>query len=138
MKTRTGYSGKPLYQKLGIKEDYKVLFYNEPEAYYQWLEIPFQPTKVSGEDLADMMHIFAKDKEKLREYLVNGISQIQQNGMIWVSWPKKTSKVETNITEDTIREIAFPLGLVDIKVCSVSVVWSGLKIVIRKENRRIV
>ncbi|WP_271769637.1 DUF3052 family protein [Aquimarina algiphila] len=138
MKTRTGYSGKPLYQKLGIKEDYKVLFYNEPEAYYQWLEIPFQPTKVSGEDLADMMHIFAKDKEKLREYLVNGISQIQQNGMIWVSWPKKTSKVETNITEDTIREIAFPLGLVDIKVCSVSAVWSGLKIVIRKENRRIV
>ncbi|WP_282084931.1 DUF3052 family protein [Aquimarina algiphila] len=138
MKTRTGYSGKPLYQKLGIKEDYKVLFYNEPEAYYQWLEIPFQPTKVSGEDLADMMHIFAKDKEKLREYLINGISQIQQNGMIWVSWPKKTSKVETNITEDIIREIAFPLGLVDIKVCSVSNVWSGLKIVIRKENRRIV
>ncbi|WP_109433919.1 DUF3052 family protein [Aquimarina sp. AU119] len=138
MKTRTGYSGKPLYQKLGIKEDYKVLFYNEPEAYYQWLEIPFQPTKVSGEDLADMMHIFAKDKEKLREYLINGISQIQQNGMIWVSWPKKTSKVETNITEDIIREIAFPLGLVDIKVCSVSAVWSGLKIVIRKENRRIV
>ncbi len=136
MKTRTGYSGKPLYQKLGIKEDHKVLFYDEPEEYYQWLEIPFKVTKVSKEDFADMIHIFVKDKEKLRAYLTNGISQIQQNGMIWVSWPKKASKVVTNITEDSIREIALPLGFVDVKVCSVSDIWSGLKVVIRKENRK--
>ena len=132
---RIGYSGKPLYQKLGIKEEHKARFIDAPEEYTSWLEIPFKITKAIDTELANVVHIFSKEKATLQTYLSENRHQIQQDGMIWVSWPKKASKVPTDITEDTVRELAFPLGLVDIKVCSVSPVWSGLKVVIRKENR---
>lgn len=133
--TRTGYSGKPLYQKLGIKEAHKVRFIQAPDAYEDWLEIPFAMTRATDTELANVVHIFSKEKAALLTYLSESRHRIQQDGMIWVSWPKKASKVPTDITENTIRELAFPLGLVDIKVCSVSPIWSGLKVVIRKENR---
>lgn len=132
---RSGYSGKPLYQKLGIKEEHTVRLIDAPETYEQWLEIPFAITKAADTKLADVVHIFSFEKVKLQASLSENRHRIQQHGMIWVSWPKKASKVPTDITEDTVRELAFPLGLVDIKVCSVSPVWSGLKVVIRKENR---
>lgn len=82
------------------------------------------------------VHIFQTKREVLESQLKSLRNEISQNGMIWVSWPKKASKVETDITEDTIRELALPLDLVDIKVCAVDDIWSGLKLVIRKEFRK--
>jgi hypothetical protein len=83
-----------------------------------------------------VVHLFATSKAKLASALERSISKIKPDAAIWVSWPKKASKVATDITEDTIREVALPLGLVDIKVCAVDDTWSGLKLVIRRENRR--
>lgn len=133
---KTGYSGKPLYQKLGIKEWHKILLVDEPDAYQDWLEVPFALQNIDMGELADFVHIFSVEKETLRNYVVETHKIIQQSGMIWVSWPKRASKVDTDVTEDIIREIVLPMGLVDVKVCSVSDVWSGLKLMIRKENRR--
>ena len=83
----------------------------------------------------DCIHVFATERAALAAALVAGRHQIAQDGMIWVSWPKKASKRPTTITEDTIRALCLPLGLVDVKVCAVDQVWSGLKLVIRKEWR---
>jgi len=133
---RTGYSEKPLYQKLGLKDVHKILLLNAPEAYLGWLEIPFKITTPKDGELVDVIHLFSKEEKELKVLLTDSFPLLEQNGMIWISWPKKASKVVTDITEDTIRKNIFPLGLVDIKVCSVSNVWSGLKVVIRKENRK--
>ena len=84
----------------------------------------------------DLWHFFTKSRSELSRQLKSCLVQIRQDGMIWVSWPKKSSAVETDITEDTIRELALPLGLVDVKVCAVDDTWSGLKLVIRKSNRK--
>jgi len=84
----------------------------------------------------DIVHIFATKEARLTKTLRASLPMLKQDGMIWVSWPKKSAKVPTDITEDTIRKVALPLGLVDIKVCAVDDVWSGLKLVIRKENRK--
>ncbi len=81
------------------------------------------------------MHLFADSREVLTQALKRLRTRIRPDAAIWVSWPKKASKVPTDITEDSIREVALPLGLVDIKVCAVSEVWSGLKLLIRKELR---
>jgi len=83
----------------------------------------------------DLVHLFTKNRSELRELLIRYKRKIKQNGAIWVSWPKKASGIPSEITEDTVREVALPLGLVDIKVCAVDDVWSALKLVIRKENR---
>lgn len=83
-----------------------------------------------------MIHLFTKSRRELGGEIERYISKIKQTGMIWASWPKKSSKVETDITESVIREEALPLGLVDVKVCAVNDTWSGLKLVLRKEHRR--
>jgi hypothetical protein len=83
----------------------------------------------------NIVHIFSTQKILLAAALHSSLETLKPDGMIWVSWPKKSSKVPTDITEDTIREVALPLGLVDIKVCAIDEIWSGLKLVIRKENR---
>jgi len=83
----------------------------------------------------DIVHIFSTERARLKAALQTSLGKLRQDASIWVSWPKKSSKVPTDITEDTIREVALPMGLVDIKVCAVDEVWSGLKLVIRKENR---
>ena len=132
-----GYSGNPLSKKLGIKEGNHIYVKNEPKNYKELLypipdNVHFQ--KRMSDDL-DIIHFFTKTRKELSSLLQTQINHIKQNGMIWVSWPKKSSKVETDITEDVIREVALPLGVVDIKVCAVDEVWSGLKLVIRKENR---
>jgi hypothetical protein len=90
--------------------------------------------KIDGE--TDIVHIFSAERARLAAALRATLKRIKPDGTIWVSWPKKSSKVPTDITEDTIREVALPMGLVDIKVCAVDEVWSGLKLVVRKENRR--
>ena len=134
----SGYSTTPLVKKLGIKEGYKIYFKNPPENYEKLLtQLPDNLhilSRLSSE--IDIIQFFTKRKSELEKELKRQITKIKQNGMIWVSWPKKSSKVETDITEDVIREIALPMGLVDIKVCAVDEIWSGIKLVIRKENRK--
>ncbi len=88
------------------------------------------------DDKTDIIHLFATQRARLAEALRGTLKKMKSNAAIWVSWPKKASKVQTDITEDTIREIALPMGLVDIKVCAVDETWSGLKLVIRKELRK--
>ncbi len=92
-------------------------------------------SKVLRKDI-DIWHFFTRSSAELKQQLPKMLKAITQNGMIWVSWPKKVSKVPTDVTEDLIRKVALPLGLVDIKVCAVDVTWSGLKLVIRKELRK--
>ena len=133
----TGYSGTPLAKKLGIAANSRVVARHAPRDYAQLLEpVPagavFEST-VS--QVTDIVHVFIEHKAVLNTELASLRRSIKPNGVVWVSWPKKASKVPTDITEDTIRELALPLGFVDVKVCAVSDIWSGLKLVIRKEFR---
>ncbi|OZG75015.1 DUF3052 domain-containing protein [Hahella sp. CCB-MM4] len=133
-----GYSPNPLSKKLGIKEGVSLYVKNPPADYLQLLD-PIPEDVKFVERLSagmDMIHFFTKHRAELQAELALLLTMIKQNGMIWISWPKKSSRVETDITEDVIREVSLPMGLVDIKVCAVDHVWSGLKLVIRKENRR--
>lgn len=133
-----GYSGTPLVKKLGIKEESKLYLANAPDEYMK-LVSPLPKGVIVTSRLSagiDMVHIFSTKEIHLTKTLRACLPRIRQDGMIWVSWPKKSAKVPTDITEDTIRKVALPLGLVDIKVCAVDDVWSGLKLVIRKENRK--
>jgi hypothetical protein len=133
-----GYSGTPLLKKLGIKPGNRisVLGYSKP---YEKLVGDLPPNarlQANSSEPMDVIHIFSKDRNELAKALPGLLRRIKQDGMIWVSWPKKASGVPTTITEDVVREIALPLGLVDVKVCAVDEVWSGLKLVIRRENRK--
>ncbi len=133
----SGYSGTPLWKKLGFKQAFKAYVKNSPEDYAILLEgLPENVTfnkRLAAE--LDIIHLFTKERQEMEKHLPNYLRRIKQNGMIWVSWPKKSSKVVTDITEGTVRDIALPLGLVDVKVCAIDDVWSALKLVIRKENR---
>ena len=133
-----GYSGTPLARKLGIKPSLTLLTIDAPSEYRSWLgELPHDVSLITKwRKPLQAVHVFATRSLSLNAALSKLRNEIEQDGFIWVSWPKKSSKVPTDITEDTIREIALPLGFVDIKVCSVSNVWSGLKLVIRKSERR--
>ena len=133
-----GYSGTPLVKKLGIKEGSKLLLANAPSDYLKLVSpLPEGVTVLSRITSGiDMAHIFSTEKLQLGKTLRATLPRLKQDGIIWVSWPKKSANVPTDITEDIIREVAFPLGLVDIKVCAVDDIWSGLKLVIRKELRK--
>ena len=135
--TTPGYSGTPLARKLGIGAGGRVLALNAPDGYRDWLAplpegVRFE-TKLSA--AVDVVHVFADRRAELKKHLDHLRPRIAPAAAVWVSWPKKASKVPTDITEDTIRELALPIGLVDVKVCAVSEVWSGLKLVIRRELR---
>jgi hypothetical protein len=133
-----GYSGTPLAKKLGIKPGSTLHSVHAPANYLALVApLPENVTVSRGvvDDL-DVVHLFIKTRAELIELLDLYKTKIKQNGAIWVSWPKKTSGILSEMTEDTVREIALPLGLVDIKVCAVDETWSGLKLVIRKENRK--
>ncbi len=133
----TGYSGTPLVKKLGIKDGCCVLAINPPDNYAE-LIAPLPPNvKIVSEAHSgiNIAHLFTNSRDELFREVARLRGIIEQDGVIWVSWYKKAAKLLTEITEDTVREAAFPLGLVDIKVCSVDEKWSGLKLVIRKENR---
>ena len=132
-----GYSGTPLAKKLGIKEQTSVVAVDAPSSYRKLLEpLPAAVRFASKIDkTVDVVHLFSTEKAELSRALVSYRKALQPNAAVWVSWPKKSAKFATDITEDVIREVALPLGFVDIKVCAVDDVWSGLKLVVRKELR---
>ncbi|MEW7007886.1 DUF3052 domain-containing protein [Lentilitoribacter sp. EG35] len=140
----SGYSGKPLEAKMGLKDGMSVGFVVLPddlasltsamkfevsERFSEWKEL------IGISKKFDVIHAFTKSALEIETLLETLQSAIKRDGMIWVSWPKKASKVETDVTEDTIRNKALELDLVDVKVCAVNEIWSGLKLVIRKERR---
>ena len=133
-----GYSGTPLVQKLGIKPAMIVVVIDPPGDYRKLLG-----TIPSGVNFAtrpvgktEFVHLFVKERRALQQHLQSLRHKIAENAVLWVSWPKKSSGVPTDVTEDVIRALALPLGFVDIKVCAVDETWSGLKLMIRRENRK--
>ena len=132
-----GYSGTPLAKKLSLRDGQRVWFDQMPEHVIDEIdEYALDLTFVGGpEDAPDASHIFVTELQDMQAKLGALRDSMAKDGHVWVSWPKKSSKVETDITEDTIREVCLPMGLVDTKVCAIDDVWSGLKLVIRKELR---
>lgn len=132
-----GYSKTPLIKKLGIKPGFRVAFIDAPEYYSELLGPLPEGVTLHPRDSKelDFIHLFAHQSEKMEEDIVQLKDNIRKDGIIWVSWYKKSARMPTDITEDVIRGTALALGLVDIKVCAVDEKWSGLKLVWRKENR---
>lgn len=139
--TPAGYSGTPLAKKLGLKAASRVWVVGAPAHYRELLE-PLPPDLVWQEQLdaqTDVIHHFSTESAELAAAVAHYRSAASPHTVLWISWPKKTARppdrLETDITEDTVRELALPLGWVDIKVCAVDATWSGLKLVVRKELR---
>ncbi|MBL8325319.1 MAG: hypothetical protein JNJ89_10225 [Rubrivivax sp.] len=134
-----GYSGTPLAKKLGLKDGQRVWLVDAPPALPDWLA-PLPP-RLSWANHAsadvDLVHAFFTRRAALARQLAAWRRALGDAVVLWVSWPKKSAKVPTDITEDVIREVALPLGFVDVKVCAVSEVWSGLKLMVRKELRHV-
>ena len=134
-----GYSGTPLAQKLGIKAGQTVVTINAPVGYPKLLAplpeaVVFTQKTIAG---AGFVHLFISERKALEKELKRLRKLLADTGILWVSWPKKSSGVATDVTEDVIREVALPLGFVDVKVCAVDETWSGLKLMVRRENRRV-
>ena len=132
-----GYSGTPLAKKLGIGTGHRVSLVHPP-ANYQALVSPLPDGVIfvsRPSTTTDVAHVFTTTRRDLEKRLRDARTTLKPDAAVWVSWPKKSSKVPTDITEDVIREIVLPIGLVDVKVAAVSDIWSGLKLVIRKELR---
>ncbi len=138
-----GYSGTPLLKKLGYGPEQAAALIDVPKMLRSHLTAAkFKALVDASIDACatlkgplDIVHVFSVERAKLKRALPHLMKRLAPAGMIWVSWPKKAAKVETDITEDVIRAEALPLGLVDVKVCAVDETWSGLKLVIRKELR---
>src|SRR5262252_683166 len=133
-----GYSGTPLTQKLGIKPGMIVVAIGPPDNYRKLLNpipsgVNFASRPVGN---SKFIHLFVMRRSELLKQLSILRGKIAEDAMVWVSWPKKSSGVASDVTEDVIRAVALPLGFVDIKVCAVDEIWSGLKLMIRKENRK--
>jgi hypothetical protein len=137
-KEMAGYSGTPLAQKLGIKAGQKVVTIGAPVGYRKLLAPLPEKVSFTSEIKADavFVHIFVSKRKVLEKELKRLRKLIADAGTLWISWQKKSSGVPSDITEDTIRDVALPLGFVDVKVCAVDETWSGLKLMIRRENRR--
>lgn len=144
MTAAAGYSGTPLAQKLGLKDGQRALFIGLPAELdelrtarnYRELREADWATWTEGDAGWDVVHGFTASRATLEGNARPMMQAIARDGMIWISWPKKASKVPTDVTEDVIRDVVLPLGLVDIKVAAVNDIWSGLKLVIRKELRQ--
>jgi hypothetical protein len=132
-----GYSGTPLQKKLGIKPGSSLLIHNAPDEYFDWIS-PL-PTDVSlkkstAKDL-DFIHAFVKDQKEFKKLFTSNKKNLKKDGMMWISWPKKSSGVSTDLDENFIRDFGLQHGLVDVKVCAVNEIWSGLKFVYRLKDR---
>lgn len=136
-KTQAGYSGTPLIKKLGIKEESIVIIINPPNGYTEYLgELPpgaALKNKLNGK--FDFIHYFTKSRADFEKKYPALKKALNKDGQLWVSWPKKSSKVTTDLTEDVIRNYALKNGLVDVKVCAIDETWSGLKLVYRLKDR---
>ena len=133
-----GYSGTPLARKLGIRPNERLIALNAPEHYARLLvDLPegVQTTKRITRG-ARFVHLFVRERAELARRLRELREKLHDAGVLWISWPKKAAKVATDITEDVIRAEALLLGFVDVKVCAVDETWSGLKLMIRRENRK--
>ena len=131
-----GYSGTPLAKKLSLRDGQRVWFDNMPEDIAEEIgEYALDLTFVDPAQGVHAAHEFVTERADLETKLTALRNQIAPDGQVWVSWPKKAAKAQTDITEDTIREVALPMGFVDTKVCAIDETWSGLKLVIRKELR---
>ena len=133
-----GYSGTPLAQKLGIKPSMTVTVINEPANYRQLLGEGADGVEFSDRTTTDsnFVHLFTTRRSELEKQLSRLRTKLPDACTIWVSWPKKSAGVPTDITEDVIRAVALPLGFVDIKVCAIDETWSGLKLMVRREQRK--
>jgi Protein of unknown function (DUF3052) len=137
MANTTGYSGTPLAKKLGMKDGCRLQLINAPESYFSlFVHLPAVELVDDEATPKDLIHFFTRSAEELQRLLPALQKQIRPDGMIWVSWPKKASKVPTDVTEDVIRNLALKQGLVDIKVCAVDETWSALKLVIPVKHRK--
>jgi hypothetical protein len=131
-----GYSGKPAWLKLGIAPESRVLVRHAPDDYARLVGLdPGALTTVGARAAFDIAHVFATSARTLRREIESLARRLPANGVIWASWPKKSAGVATDVTGDTVRAVALPLGLVDIKVCAVDDTWSGLKLVWRRQKR---
>ncbi|AIE87776.1 DUF3052 family protein [Fimbriimonas ginsengisoli] len=124
-----GYSGTPLAQKLGLKAGSRLITLNAPAEFWAWLE-PI-PAGVEEGEPADVIVLFVTRAEEILPLVEDAILRLVERGGLWLAWPKRSSKIPTDVTEDTLRDLILPLGLVDNKVCAVSEVWSGLRFVRR-------
>src|SRR5215211_6392476 len=131
-----GYSGTPLLQKLGIRPNEQIIALNAPENYPALLEKLPAGAVITDRLTASarFVHLFVSERAELERRLSTLRTKLDDAGVIWVSWRKKAARVPTDITEDVIRAVALPLGFVDVKVCAVDETWSGLKLMVRREN----
>ncbi len=136
-KISSGYSGTPLAKKLGLKPGFKVRLVHQPKEYFSYFEYYPEEVEVikNSTELAHFIHYFSMEAQVLIQELPSLIQQVQQDGMIWISWPKKAAKMETDLNGNTVRHIGLNHGLVDIKVCAINEIWSALKFVIPNKNR---
>jgi hypothetical protein len=132
-----GYSGTPLIKKLGIKDNFHVAFVNAPENFATQLELPttVNVKRISQSKGLDFIHVFVINQIALTTAFAQYAPKLKSNGMLWISWPKKSSGVQTDLNENIVRDIGLAAGLVDVKVCAVDDVWSGLKFVYRLKDR---
>ncbi|MGC4100108.1 hypothetical protein [Ferruginibacter sp.] len=132
-----GYSGTPLIKKLGITPEMKVAVINQPGNYFELLQQDISKQLLTGRQTPDLVHLFAKDSSAFKKGMEKALQYTKANTsvVIWVSWYKKASGIATDLTEDSIRNFALQHNLVDIKVCAVSDVWSGLKLVVPVAKR---
>jgi hypothetical protein len=131
-----GYSGTPLVKKLGIKPGFNVAFVGSPAGYANELDLPADVTinSRSGKPL-DFVQLFVKSEKDLTTKFSEYAQRLNASGMLWVSWPKRSSGVSTDLSENIVRDIGLAAGLVDVKICAVNEVWSGLKFVFRLRDR---
>jgi hypothetical protein len=136
MATTPGYSGKTLAAKLGIKPEHAVLLDNGPAGFtIEGLPDGIRPATRAGRTEYDVVLAFCPDRARLAKRLPLLLERTTTAGMIWIAWPKRSSGVPTDLDENGVRDIALPLGVVDVKVCAVDATWSGLKLVRRLANR---
>ena len=134
----SGYSGTPLIKKLGIKENFRIKIVNQPSNYLELLgEIPPGVAFYAANNTKkNFIQLFSKTRNELESLVQGLIQELEQDGMLWISWPKKASKVPTDLNGNVVREIGLKHGLVDIKICAIDKVWSGLKFVIPLKSRK--
>ena len=133
-----GYSGTPLARKLGIKEGFSIWLQDAPAHYFDlFADLPKEidvRTEADDESL-DFIHVFVREEDRLVEYLERLKPLLKKNGSFWISWPKGSSKIKTNLKREPIRELGLAAGLVDVKVAAIDADWSGLKFVYRLVDR---